>query len=136
MPGSLSFSRGAAQILGPLVIAIETWRRWHQFGEIRMWPAIFDDYLVGGFLLYAARVARPTNQSRGRRNRAPAWGVATGMMYGSFFAQLERLAERDPSGLPAWPVVIAKGIGLLVCLVGLVAALKGAGETDRGQAWR
>jgi hypothetical protein len=122
---TIRFSRIAARSLGPLVIGIETWRRWHQFGDVRIWPAIFDDYLAGGFLLYAASVAKPANEVTGRRYLAGAWGVAAGMMYGSFFSQLYRFAEPDPSGLPVLPVLIAKGVGLVVCVGGLLGALKG-----------
>ena len=122
---TVSFSRWAARILGPLVIAIETWRRWHQFGDVRMWPAILDDYLAGAFLLYAAHLATPGNDGIGRRYLAGAWGVAGGMMYQSFFSQLGRLADPDPSGMSVVPVLVGKGIGLVLCVGGLLGALRG-----------
>jgi hypothetical protein len=127
---TITFSRVAARILGPLIIAIETWRRWNQFGDIRSWPAIADDYLAGTFLFFAATVAKRAPESRGPLYLAAAWGVATGMMYGSFFSQLQRSSEADPSGLPVVPVLIVKGIGLLLCLGGLVGALKGRRRGD------
>jgi len=127
---TITFSRRAARILGPLIIAIETWRRWNQFGDIHSWPAIADDYIAGAFLFYSATAAKPATEFRGRLYLAAAWGVGTGMMYGSFFSQLQRAAEPDPSSLPVLPVLIAKGVGLLLCVGGLVGSLKGPHRGD------
>ena len=76
---TITFSRRAARILGPLIIAIETWRRWNQFGDIHSWPAIADDYIAGAFLFYSATAAKPATEFRGRLYLAAAWGVGTGM---------------------------------------------------------
>jgi hypothetical protein len=127
---TITFSRVAAQILGPLVIAVETWRRWNQFGDVRSWPAIADDYLAGAFLFLAATIAKRA-PDRGPLYLAAAWGVAAGMMYGSFFSQLQRSAEADPSGLPVVPVLVVKGIALLVCIGGLVGALDRRHRVER-----
>jgi hypothetical protein len=122
---TFTFSRVAARILGPFIIVVETWRRWSQFGDIRHWPMIVDDYLAGAFLFFAATVAKRAREARGPLYLGAAWGVATGMMYGSFFSQLQRSSEADPSGVPVVSILIVKGIGLLLCVGGLVGALKG-----------
>ena len=130
---TFTFSRVAARIFGPLIIAIETWRRWQQFGDVRIWPAIVDDYLAGAFLFFAARIAQREPDAGGRVYLAGAWGAATGMMYGSFFSQLHRSAEADPSGLPVVAVLVVKGIGLLICLAGLIGALRGRHQRGGGE---
>jgi hypothetical protein len=124
-PVAFTFSREAARILGPLIIVIETLRRRGQFGDVHHWPAIADDYIAGAFLFFAATIARRDPESRGPVYLGAAWGVGAGMMYGSFFSQLQRSGEADPSGLPVLPILIVKGIGLVLCLLGLVGALKG-----------
>jgi hypothetical protein len=45
------------------------------------------------------------------------------MMYGSFFGQLAKLQQSDPSGFPAECVVAVKGLLLALCLAGLVSTL-------------
>jgi hypothetical protein len=121
---TLSFSRGAARVLGPLVIVLESIRRHHQFGDPRAWPSIFDDYLAGGFLLYAALLPLNRNENRARLFLGGAWGVAVGMSYGSFFGQLEHAAQPDPSGRPVAVVLAIKAVGLLLSLAGLIGALR------------
>jgi hypothetical protein len=78
--------------------------------------------LLGGFLLYGAwRVA--SDRRTGRAILAAAWGFMCGLAYYSFFGQLQRLAEPDPSGLaPVW-VIAVKGVGLVLGIVGMVTAL-------------
>jgi hypothetical protein len=89
---NLTFSRRLALGAGLLLPALETWRRWGQFGQISKWPAIFDDFLAGGFLVLSALACRRSVRN-GRVFLASAWGVALGMMYGSFFNQLVALGE-------------------------------------------
>ena len=49
-----------------------------------------------------------------------------GLTYYSFFGQLQRLANPDPSGLaPVW-VIVVKGVGLALGIVGMATALKAA----------
>lgn len=97
-----------AFVVVPLLLAIETWRRW---GNL-LSPAALDDAIIGAFLLFTA-----TRLQRRDPNAPSLWifgcGGASFMMvlstYGSFFA----LREQDPSGMPIL-VVLAFKIGLLV----------------------
>jgi len=63
----------------------ETIRRWSTWRENP--PALFDDYILGAFLLYGAwRVGKDVRS--GQRFLAAAWGFMCGMAYLSFFGQL------------------------------------------------
>ena len=121
---TLSFSRGLAVVVGVVTLLAEIARRRHQLLDPAALPVWIDDVLLAGFLLFGAwRVA--TDQQAGRPVLAAAWGFMCGLTYYSFFGQLQRLAEPDPSGLaPAW-VVAVKGVGLVLGILGLVTALKG-----------
>jgi hypothetical protein len=46
------------------------------------------------------------------------------MAYGSFFGQLQRLDQPDPSGIAALWVVAIKGAGFALAIVALIGALK------------
>lgn len=107
----------------PLLLAIETWRRW---GDL-LSPAALDDVIIGGFMLFAAtRLAR-------RDPGAPllwvfgcggAWFMMVLSTYGSLFA----FREQDPSGMPIL-VVLAFKIGLLALVsIASVRAIRIARE--------
>ena len=55
-----------------------------------------------------------------------AWGVTCGMAYTSFFGQLARLDQPDPSALPAAWVVGIKGVGFALAIVALAGSLRQA----------
>jgi hypothetical protein len=120
---NLTFSRRAAAYGGVILPALEAWRRRGEWGEIAKWPFILDDFLVGALLLWGAwAVGRSI--PRGRPILAAAWGVAFGMIYGSFFSQLVALRERDPSGVDARIVVLVKALLFGLAIAGLVGALR------------
>jgi hypothetical protein len=118
-----TFSRRLAIIAGIVLPIAETVRRWHQLQHLSMWPAWLDDILLGAFLLYAAwRVGR--DRIAGQRFLAAAWGCACGMGYFSFFGQLARLDQPDPSSLPSIWVVVTKGVMLLLAIAALIDSLR------------
>ena len=95
---TVGFSRILALFLGIVTPVLETIRRWNTWQENP--PAMFDDYVLGGFLLYGAwRVGR--DPVDGQRFLAAAWGVALGMVFLSFFGQLSALS----AGPSVWHVV-------------------------------
>lgn len=119
----MKFSRGLA-IVGALFLPIgETIRRWHQLGDITIWPAWLDDWFIGLFLLYGWWRTR-RDVDAGRPALAAAWGFACAMGYMSFFGQLMELDRGDPSGLPASNIVVLKGVMLVVSLAALVLTLR------------
>jgi hypothetical protein len=119
---NLTFSRRIAYV-GAVLPVIETWRRWHEWGQLAKLPSILDDFVVGIALLAAALVAR-RDPPVGRVYLAAAWGIACGMIYYSFFGQLVRLGEPDPSGVSSVAVVAVKGVLFALGIAGLVGALR------------
>ena len=121
---TLLVSRKLALLMAPFFLLIDFWRRWGRWHE---WPAILDDVIAGGLLVIALRILR-RKPAEGRVYLAGAWGYCTGLMYVSFFAQLARLSEPDPSDLPPTLVVGVKAAMLLLSALGFVGALLGHAE--------
>jgi hypothetical protein len=119
----MPLSRLFALLAGIALPVVETARRWHQLGDVHIWPFWLDDFLIGGFLLYGWWRTRQ-DVADGRATLAAAWGFACGQCYASFFAQLATLDQPDPSGLVSSTVVAAKGIALLLAIVALILTLK------------
>lgn len=102
-------------VVGALALMIgELWRSW---GAGRHPLFILDDQLAGGFMLVAAW-AMQRDTKRNRAAFSAAWGVASGMLYGSFFSKLI-----DPAHVQAgnW------NAGILTALVGVAFAIALAG---------
>ena len=119
----MKFSRYLAIVLGILTPLAETIRRWHTWREDP--SALFDDYLIGAFLLYGAwRVGKDARV--GQRFLAAAWAFMCGMAYPSFFGQLDRLSrgEIDPAPIPSACVAAIKGFGLALSVIALVITLR------------
>lgn len=119
---ALKVSMYVAFVGGVITPALETIRRWHQMSDLHYFISWFDDYLVGGFLFFAAwkTFKSPAN---GQRFLIAAWGFATGMIFGSFFSQLQAINQPDPEPVSSVTVVIIKGIMFIICIVSLILAL-------------
>lgn len=118
----ITFSRYLAIVLGILTPLAETIRRWSTWRENP--PALFDDYILGAFLLFGAwRVTR--NARNGQKYLAAAWAFMCGMAYGSFFEQLHRyhLGMSDPAPVSSGWVLSIKGMGFAVGIMCLVFSL-------------
>ena len=118
----ISISRYLAILLGIITPLAETIRRWSTWRENP--PALFDDYILGAFLLYGAwRVGKDVH--RGQRFLAAAWAFMCGMAYGSFFEQLHRyrLGIVDPAPISSAGVALIKGVGLALGIMGLGLSL-------------
>jgi hypothetical protein len=119
----MRFSRALALTAGIVLPAIETARRWSELGDIRLFPFWFDDWIIGGFLLYGFWRTR-TDVAAGRPVLAAAWGFGCGMGYASFFSQLYEMSTPDPSGVAPAIVVAIKGVMLTVGVVALILTLR------------
>ena len=120
---SIWLSRNLAIFIGVLAPLLDTIRRWKTWTEYP--PAMLDDYFLGALLLYGAwRVSR--NAVDGQRFLSAAWGVALGMIFLSFFGQIEAIMQGKTDSAPVsseWVAVI-KGIGFLIVIVGSVTSLR------------
>jgi len=89
----ISISRYLALVLGVLTPLAETIRRWSTWRENP--PTLFDDYILGAFLLYGAwRVGKDVRS--GQRFLAAAWAFMCGMAYLSFFANFTAIVWAFP----------------------------------------
>ena len=126
---AITFSRYLAVVLGVLTPVAETIRRWSTW---RAEPAaLFDDYILGAFLLYGAwRVAQDART--GQRFLAAGFAFMCGMAYYSFFGQLQnlRMSVADPAPISSTWVAVIKGFGLALAVVGLLLSLKALPESD------
>ncbi|HVI72865.1 MAG TPA: hypothetical protein VM656_15430 [Pyrinomonadaceae bacterium] len=120
---TIQFSRRLAIVLGILTPIAETVRRWSTWQKD---PAsLFDDYILGAFLLYGAwRVGKSVYS--GQRFLAAAWAFTCGMAYLSFFGHMARLraGEVDPAPIASKWVLMIKGVGLGLSVLALVVSLR------------
>lgn len=106
-------------ILTPL---LETVRRWHQMLDSRYFISWFDDYMIGAFLFFAAWKTYKS-VATGRKYLIASWGFATGMIFYSFFGQLQAINQSDPGPVSSSTVVLTKGVMFLICITSLVFSL-------------
>ena len=124
---TLSISRRLALVVGLVLPIVETIRRWRQLDDLSTWPFWLDDFLIGGFLLYAFwRTSQ--NVLENRHFLAAAWGLTCGMAYLSFFGQITTLSAVDPAPIPTEWVAIIKGVGLALSAFALAGSLREAGS--------
>lgn len=119
----MKFSRALAIIFGILAPILETVRRWGTWREFP--PALFDDYILGAFLLSGAWLVGRRFDA-GQKLLAAAWGFTCGLGYYSFFEQLRRyrLDEIDPAPIPSGAVLIIKGTAVLLAIAALLFTLR------------
>ena len=114
-----------AVVMGIFLPLAETVRRINQLHDLREFLSWFDDYILGGILLWAAfRALKKKNNSVAYL--IAAWGIATGALLLSFMGQLRYYDSPtgDPGIFSTTFVAIAKGIILAYMLVGLNKAIK------------
>jgi len=119
----ISFSRYLAVVLGLVIPVAETVRRWSTWRADP--PALFDDYILGAFLLYGAwRVGKDART--GQRFLVAAFALMCGMAYYSFFGQLQNLRTgvSDPAPISSAWVAVIKGVGLALGILGLGLSLR------------
>jgi hypothetical protein len=126
---NLEFSRRLA-MLGVIPPIADTIRRWHQLGDLKIWPFWLDDFFLGGFLLYGAYLTKK-DVNNGRRFLSAAWGFACGMVYLSFFDQITSLDKPDPAPIPSVWVAVIKGVFFLLAILGLIGSLWGNPRESR-----
>jgi hypothetical protein len=126
---TIKFSRWLAIVAGIVAPLAETVRRWSTWQQSP--HNLFDDYIMGAFLLYAAWRAGKDARS-GQRFLVAAWGFACGLGYYSFFGQLHslRLDQPDPAPIPSEWVLVIKGIAWTSALIALAVSLRRLPEKE------
>ena len=120
---TIQFSRRLAIVGGILAPLAETVRRWSTWQQS---PAsLFDDYIMGAFLLYGAWLTAKDLRN-GQRVLAAAWAFACGLGYYSFFGQLQsmRSGEPDPAPIASKWVLLIKGVAVALAIAALLVSLK------------
>ena len=120
---NILFSRNLAIFIGVITPLLETIRRWSTWQDDPM--SFFDDYIIGGLLLYGAwRVGK--NAREGQKDLVAGWGFAMGMVYASLNFQLQqlRVGAVDPAPISSEWVAVIKGIGFVLVFLGLVSSLR------------
>lgn len=102
-----------------LLMAGEGYRSWGAGRPVVFW---MDDMLAGAMMIAAAILVGHPTVSR-RAFFSASWGVAVGMLYGSFFGKLYDPANSNPGnfsiGLLTWLV----GIAFAIAIGGLIASI-------------
>ena len=119
--------RVSAVLLALSLMIGEIWRSW---GVGRPVMFVMDDMLIGGFLI-AAAIAVKHETMRNRLAFAGAWGVATGMLYSSFFG---KIFEPQKAQAGNWDINVLTwlvGAAFVVSLIGLWFSITSLGATSR-----
>ena len=107
-------------IIGALLLMSgEAYRSWGEGRPVAFW---MDDMLAGVMMIAAAiMVARPTRATR--NFLSAAWGVAVGMLYGSFFGKVFDPASSNPGNFSLGILTALVGFAFFVSIAGLIASI-------------
>jgi hypothetical protein len=107
-------------IFGALMLMFgELYRSW---GTGRPLPFVLDDMFAGMLMLWAVHMTRRPS-AVGRRFLAAAWGVAAGMLYGSFFGKLIDPVDSVPGNFSIGFLTAIVGFAFAVSIIGLIASI-------------
>src|SRR2546421_11376296 len=110
----------AAYCLGIALPVFEVCRRRTNFSDI---PGYIDDFIIGGLLLFAARLAE-RGRPHGRALLVAAWGILCGGLWGSLFGQIFKTSPPDIFGLPNMVGVALKLLVFGIAVIGLVVSIR------------
>ena len=107
-------------VTGALALMLgEVYRSWGADRPIAFW---MDDMLCGALLIAGAiAVGRPTIGSRALFTGG--WGVAVGMLYGSFFGKVFAPEDADPGNFDLGLLTALLGIAFVVAISCFVASI-------------
>jgi ABC-type phosphate/phosphonate transport system permease subunit len=107
-------------VIGALALMIgELWRSW---GVGRPTLFVLDDMFAGTFML-AAAWAMKTDNIRTRAAFAASWGVAVGMLYGSFFGKLIEPERAQAGNWDLGVLTALLGVAFVGAVLGLVLSV-------------
>lgn len=106
-------------ILALMLMVGEAFRSWGVGRPVAFW---LDDMLAGSLMIFAAlRLARQTVRTRALFSGA--WGVAVGMLYGSFFGKVFDPAAANPGNFSLGLLTALIGVAFFVSLIGFVISI-------------
>jgi hypothetical protein len=111
--------RTLAVLLGLSLIIGEAYRSWGAGRPIAFW---MDDMLMGGLIIAAAIAVGKETWAR-RAFFTGAWGVNTGMLYGSFFGKVFAPEAGDPGNFDLGLLTMLVGLAFVTAIIGFVASL-------------
>jgi hypothetical protein len=107
-------------LVGALSLMIgEIWRSW---GAGRHILFILDDQFAG-LLMLAGVWAMRRDTIRNRALFSAGWGVAVGMLYGSFFGKLIDPATVQAGNWDAGVLTALLGLAFVIAVAGLIASI-------------
>ena len=110
-------------LLAPLVLGIETWRRW---GEL-LSPAALDDFFVFVSAMFVARLLirrDPCGPALWAFVCGGAWFLFCLSLWGSIYWR----EDGDPSGVPMAGVIAFKAVGVTLISLAAVRAIRRLGS--------
>jgi len=111
-----------AIIFGSLLIVLETYRRFGQWDE---WINIIDDYLGGGFLIFAA-IKFKVSPGKYKSLLLTAWAILVGGFFYSIAGSIKTIQTTtvETTGMPALPVLLIKIALFLIVITNLIFCIK------------
>lgn len=97
----------------------EAYRSWGAGRPIAFW---MDDMLAGALMIAAALLLRRETPAR-RALFTGVWGVAMGMLYGSFFGKVFDPAHANPGNFDLGLLTALIGVAFAASICGFVASL-------------
>jgi len=95
---------------------------YRSIGDGRHFMFVWDDILSGAFMIVAALLFTKDTPVR-RAAFAGAWGVAVGMLYGSFFSKLLSDVPINSGNLNPDFLIIFIGISFAISIFALITAI-------------
>lgn len=107
-------------IVGALALMLgEAYRSWGMGRPVAFW---MDDMLAGGLLIVSAMLVAVPTVAR-RTFFTGSWGIAVGMLYGSFFGKVFAPQDSDPGNFDLGLLTALIGSAFAVAVGGMIASI-------------
>ena len=108
-------------VIGALALMIgEIWRSW---GVGRPIAFVLDDQIAGALMIWGAIAVRHETV-RSRALFSAGWGVAAGMLYGSFFGKVFDPSHAQPGNWNLGVLTALLGVAFAIAIIGLIASIR------------
>lgn len=114
-------------VIGAVLLMLgEAYRSWGAGRPVAFW---MDDMLAGGLMIWAAWKVQ-SGSARSHALFAGSWGIAVGMLYGSFFGKVFDPAGSNPGNFSLGVLTMLVGLAFVIAMGGLIASILLAQESD------